>query len=112
MSRQQTNEPFDQHLRELFAAETVSVADDAFIAGVTRRISRIRNRRRFAVALTAVMLFAVIFAGSASIVTTAGYVAESATALTDALDGLLMTPAAFVFGILTAIYALYQVHFR
>jgi hypothetical protein len=97
------NEDFEQRLRVMFAASDEPAVSEPFSGVVRQRISSLRRARRtlLAVAILAAG-FAVVILGAPVLATGAALIAAAPDALNGALSTLLVSPAGYLLGTLTA----------
>jgi hypothetical protein len=101
------NDDFEQRLRTRFAASHHPPVDERFSAGVRARIVALRRARRMILTATvaATGLAIAIFAAPLLVVGTA-LIAAAPDTLNGALSALLISPAGYLLGALTASAAL------
>jgi len=97
---------FERQLQARLAKAPDTPSADAFTNGVQRRIRQIRFGRRAVRVIAIAVLVMIVLALTPVAVTTAGLVAESATALSAGIGQLIRSPLAFVIGIVVAVFAL------
>ena len=100
------NEDFEQRLRARFAANDEPPVSEQFGGAVRKRIAALRRARQLALAaLAAAAGLAIVLVG-APLLSTGTIIADAPVTLNAALSGLLVSPAGFVLGALSAAAAL------
>jgi hypothetical protein len=101
------SDDFEQRLRLQLATSEELRVSEPFGDAVRQRIARLRRARRIVLAMAVVAAgLAVALVGAPLLTTSAMLAAETPSALNGALGALLVSPAGFVLGALTAATAL------
>jgi hypothetical protein len=97
------NEDFEQRLRVRFAASDEPAVSEPFGGAVRERISALRRARRALVVVVSVAAgVAVVMLGAPLVATGTALIAAAPDTLNGALSALLVSPAGYLLGALTA----------
>jgi hypothetical protein len=100
------NEDFEQRLRARFATSEELRVSEAFGAAVRQRIAGLRRARRILLTTAVAAAGLAVALLGAPLLSTSAMLAEAPATLNGALGSLLVSPAGYLLGALTAATAL------